>query len=608
MILCSFFGSIFSATSADGGGKVNPQEFFDYIKSEADWLLTIQMESGAIGLTPAKDRIVPYFSHIVALGLAKAYQLIGDERYIAAVRKWIDWYSAHQNKQPDRFGLVGTIYDYYVVNGTEKYADPPDYDSSDSYAALFLDVLWRYFELTGDRAFLQSKADAARLAVEAIMGTMDTDGLTTAKPNWPIKYLMDNAEVYAGLESGHKLFETLGDKKYNETCRTNSEKVRKAILSMWDPNSNSFKWAKDKAGSLTPTNWNKWYPDTMENYWPIIFDVLQGNSEIAAHVWKGLKAHWPNWYQISPRSEAKSHTAYMATSVGDVEAARNYMNSAITAYIEEGRNWPWSSVESAWLIRSLTWDFDVYGGVHVVDASTEIIDGLHKRLVTKLSGVSAGSLKWRVKSPIQSSESIEVRVNGSRHDFNLLTLGEQNYVIIHQILPNSSVEITAPYKKEETKPPSSDMFLSAVCFVGLALIAFVFAWFIFIRRRISVRTSNNSLEGTSSHSSRALPPCPLSLTAQGQDPKGASLTSLYLLYQLQRVVHPALAWACRAGLRKPGLASLDPLALMTELDSLNKLVNRLIVDFFEAYVRTRFELLLIETFWKSSAFGIMLTT
>jgi len=28
---------------------------------------------------------------------------------------------------------------------------------------------------------------------------MDADGLTWAKPSWHVKYLMDQAEVYAGL-------------------------------------------------------------------------------------------------------------------------------------------------------------------------------------------------------------------------------------------------------------------------------------------------------------------------------------------------------------------------------------------------------------------------
>ena len=59
------------------------------------------------------------------------------------------------------------------------------------------------------RARLTALANGLDGALRAIEATTDTDGLTWAKPAWHVKYLMDQSEVYAGLQAAKRLFTSL---------------------------------------------------------------------------------------------------------------------------------------------------------------------------------------------------------------------------------------------------------------------------------------------------------------------------------------------------------------------------------------------------------------
>ncbi|MGH2830327.1 MAG: hypothetical protein ACRDJM_07565, partial [Actinomycetota bacterium] len=159
------------------------------LRADADWLLAVQTPEGII--TQGIDRVwcVPYFANIGARGLAAAYGATWDARYAEGAWRWLSWYQAHMNPS-------GFVTDYRLVNGT--WTSTGSMDSTDAYAATFLSALGELYRTTGNRTRLEGYRTGIAKAAAAIDATTDSDGLTWAKPDYRMKYLMDNAEVYEG--------------------------------------------------------------------------------------------------------------------------------------------------------------------------------------------------------------------------------------------------------------------------------------------------------------------------------------------------------------------------------------------------------------------------
>ncbi|PYX58208.1 MAG: hypothetical protein DMG76_09765 [Acidobacteria bacterium] len=92
----------------------------------------------------ASTRIMPYYSNLAAIGLAKTANPV----YYPRVKDWMQWYIGHLNYS-DKWGLSCTIYDYNVSGSAETATN--DADSTDSYAATFASLAWAYWQ-TGDPA------------------------------------------------------------------------------------------------------------------------------------------------------------------------------------------------------------------------------------------------------------------------------------------------------------------------------------------------------------------------------------------------------------------------------------------------------------------------
>ena len=100
------------------------------------------------------------------------------------------------------------------TNGGCHLSDGGVLDSTDAPAGLFLLTL-----LAAQRGFPRGAGGAPELpgfsagitaALGAIEATQDSDGLTWAKPGYPVKYLMDQSETYAGLVAAWELGRVLG--------------------------------------------------------------------------------------------------------------------------------------------------------------------------------------------------------------------------------------------------------------------------------------------------------------------------------------------------------------------------------------------------------------
>ena len=308
------------------------------VDTENKWLADMQLSNGALPMTPITDgtvKVTPYFSDFAALAL-----LNQADRYAANVKAYMDWHFSHLNTAAEDYnGVDGTIYDYnvtvsdgVVVKEEILYADgKKSYDSTDSYAATFLMVLLKYVEKTGDQAYiLAHKAEIGRI-VEAMFATM-MGGLTLAKPDYAVKYLMDNCEVYEGMLAGAKLYkevlvpadktQTLMMQRLEQGAAEVADNIEKK---MW---SGSFYHpALDAAdGVAWSFAWSDFYPSATAQTFPIMHGLIDTYSQRAQDLYAGFCNAY-KWEEMDiPDRFYWGSNVYTAAMMGDVQRVSAYMS------------------------------------------------------------------------------------------------------------------------------------------------------------------------------------------------------------------------------------------------------------------------------------------
>lgn len=308
------------------------------VDTENRWLADMQLSDGALPMTPIENgtvKVTPYFSDFVALSL-----LNQADRYATNVKAYMDWHFAHLNTAAtDYNGVDGTIYDYNVTveNGVVvKEAivmqdGKKSYDSTDSYAATFLMVLQKYVEKTGDTAYILAHKEQIGRIVEALFATMVGD-LTLAKPDYRVKYLMDNCEVYEGMLAGAKLYkEVLVPADKTQTLMLNRLEQGAARVAdgieqrMWT--GSFYHPALDEGdGVAWRFDWMEFYPSAAAQTFPIMHGLIATDSQRAQDLYAGFcnAYKWENM-DIPDRFYWGSNV-YTAALMGDVERVSAYMS------------------------------------------------------------------------------------------------------------------------------------------------------------------------------------------------------------------------------------------------------------------------------------------
>src|SRR5438876_10766826 len=133
-------------------------------------------------------------------------------------------------------------------------------DCTQAPARLFLLTL-----LAAQRGFPRGAGGAPELpgfsagiarALGAIEATQDTDGLTWEKPGYPVKYLMDQSETYAGLVAAGELGRVLGSAGIVERAARDAARMRQGVDSLWDPVAGSYVWAVHADGQRDAATWS----------------------------------------------------------------------------------------------------------------------------------------------------------------------------------------------------------------------------------------------------------------------------------------------------------------------------------------------------------------
>ncbi len=338
--------------TAAGGASQDGVGWWAEPQSPYGLLLASQLPSGAFRVKPDDSRIVPYFANIAAIALV--------ERRPLDVRAYLEWYLGHLNR-PDRWGLLGTIYDYEVEpGGIERPTDR--YDSADSYAATFLSLLRAYVDATGDRDFARSHLQDIELVASVVARLQDKDGLVWANAAKREKYLMDNAEDYRGLEDWADVLTGLGLDDAATAARATAGRIAQAIeLRLWDERRGNYDWAiytfwlgSHPLEIRRESSWRSWYPDTVAQVFPVVEGLLQPSDPRAVALYENLNTWHPGWVNQAKRDPNPwSVLGYAAAVMGDRERALAFARATAAAYFNQDGPYAGLSWELSWYLRTL---------------------------------------------------------------------------------------------------------------------------------------------------------------------------------------------------------------------------------------------------------------
>jgi len=301
------------------------------------------------GSIPSTATLVnPYFANIAAIGALHA-GATGTN-----VRAYIAWYVL-RSKDANPWGIAGAITDYTILgNGTLQTTGEADW--IDSYAATFLTLVataWR----NGDaltRAYVQSiQSDVERIA-SAIGAVTDSDGLTWALPTYRFKYVMDQSEVYEGLNDLAVIrSEAHGDAAGALSARERAATVGAAIAgTFWSAANHAFAVAIDASGTPTWPNLGSW-SDQMTQLAPILHGAIDPSSPAATTVYAAFNTAFPSWTAlVKPDQYPWASTAFVALQMNDTMRATAYRLAADAQYGPDYA-YPWYCAESGWYLRTL---------------------------------------------------------------------------------------------------------------------------------------------------------------------------------------------------------------------------------------------------------------
>lgn len=337
----------------EGGVAEKPAGAPNYpriIDSETDWIAARQLPSGGMASQHAHGakghHLNPYFGNLACLALLEK-----SDAHAAKVRKYMDWYFTRLN-WPDHHGLFGTVYDYDVDPLTGRESSTKNYDSVDSYAATFLMLARRYHETTGDAAYLRDHAKRVEAIAGLMVKALDTrENLAVAKPDHPVKVLMDNAEVARGFADADYVFRTaVGDAAKADTYRAWAVDVKTAIHArMWGVDLKRNGWHAARQGTANQAHrWSTFYPDSVCQLYPLWTGTYPPTDERVVTAYDNFNEAWPQWqHGTFGDSFPWAVMGYAAAVRGDRDRANAYLTWANTRYMSAGHPPPWSILDAA---------------------------------------------------------------------------------------------------------------------------------------------------------------------------------------------------------------------------------------------------------------------
>ncbi len=217
------------------------------------------LPDGAVNMygTGNEAWINPYFAHLAVYTGIKATEKFPAHRdkVEKMALNWFNWYADHQLES-------GFIEDFRGERG--NYKTTGDYDSTDSYAALYFTALDAYLDMTGKDNVDAKLRKAAEKALAGVEATFEPDGLTFAKPSYRIKYLMDNLEVNVGLQAAVRVFDKLQMPEFKAKAEKMLEANSAAMPRYYSKKDKIYGYALDEQDKNF-ISFKDYYPDMMAN-------------------------------------------------------------------------------------------------------------------------------------------------------------------------------------------------------------------------------------------------------------------------------------------------------------------------------------------------------
>ena len=283
----------------------------------------------------------------------------------SAVADWVRWQARHTTPTGDGQGVV---FDHWV-RASDLHEAPcppglalgacPQVDAYDSTAASLLLVADAYLAATGDAALLREPTVRAALhaAVATVVALAQPQGLTSAKPGYPVAYLMDAVEVAAGWRAWSRVQARAYDEHTAaQASLAAAHRAEDAIREhLWHAPSRS--WSVSLGAG--PPKFSLWYPDTVAQAWPLLWGIGAddtGPSSVAQAAWRQAASHWrgsAHWSQrnVDPEGFWWPAAAVAARCVGDQSAARAWVARARGAWMRADQPfaWPFHVGDLRWL-------------------------------------------------------------------------------------------------------------------------------------------------------------------------------------------------------------------------------------------------------------------
>jgi len=325
--------------------RLKEQLLEEQIKRERQWISSAQSKDGYIVMAGGRQDIIPYFGSLTEMAQ------LGQSEYLGGVKKYLEWTLSNLN-YPDSWGLNGTIYDRRLTNGVIQSLY--SYDSADSYAATLLSLAAGYYRSSGDLTFIRAHYGDLSVVSEVVIKLQDADGLTWAKPDLHIKYLMDNCECYRGLKDWSFLLAEMGLEERSGLYDSKAELIKDSILNcFWDEDTACFAWALDQDGGKSLPQLGQAYPGFFAQIYPVTYGVISPASEEALLAYQKLNEGVPNWTELEVGDPYPWMVlGYAAVIMEDLSNADRFLQNCRSTYILNGRYYPWSTFEDAFYIRT----------------------------------------------------------------------------------------------------------------------------------------------------------------------------------------------------------------------------------------------------------------
>ncbi|GAB5535622.1 MAG: hypothetical protein Rubg2KO_18710 [Rubricoccaceae bacterium] len=300
--------------------------------------------------------VVPYFSN---LAVAALLDTEASPRSLEVAELWIDWFLS-------RVGPEGVPAEHWVgiADGAELMcpeALPTQpavdrceaIDATDSAASTFLIVLEAYRTAGGSEAFLRQREEPIRGIAQTLIDLQDTDGLTIARTDYPVKYLMDNAETVAGFRAmarlGREVFGRSGV-EYDDAAN----RAAIGLANLRDAETGLYAWAKMPDGTLESARLDRWYADAVAQVWPLVFAVTEASAGYRQldRAWNGVER--PNWAEHRDASGfAWPVLGVAAHRAGDRAAAQRQADVLWQRHVVARGAEPFTIADAGWLLRTV---------------------------------------------------------------------------------------------------------------------------------------------------------------------------------------------------------------------------------------------------------------